>query len=69
MGHVEQDNIGFFACPIKDDLTTIWRYVEIADGKPAAEHGQLPLATSGEIDAPELLVRDVSFQEDQRIFA
>jgi hypothetical protein len=30
--------------------------------------GQLPFAVSGEIDAPELLVRDVSFQEDQRIY-
>ena len=36
-------------------------------GKPAAEHGQLPLTTSGEIEAPELLMRDVPFQDDQRI--
>ena len=43
--------------------------VEVADGKLATEIGQLPLASGLEIDEPELLVRDVAFQDDQRVFA
>jgi hypothetical protein len=43
------------------------RDVEVADRKLATEIGQLPLASGLEIDEPELLVRDVSLQDDQRI--
>jgi hypothetical protein len=49
-GQVEQDNVGFFACAVEDDLATIRRYVEIADGKAPAQRSQLPLATCGEVD-------------------
>ena len=59
IGQVEQDNIGFLAYPIKDDFTTIWRYIEIADDKTATESGELPLAAGLEIDGPEFLMRDV----------
>ena len=43
------------------------RDVEVADRKRATEIRQLALLAGLEIEDPELLVRDVSFQDDQRI--
>ena len=56
IGQVEQDNIGLFTRAIEDDVAAIPRDVEITDDKPATKCGQLLLATSLEIDRPELLM-------------
>jgi hypothetical protein len=46
--------------PLEDDRLPVGRDVEISNDDVAAEVGQLPPATGGEVRGPQVLVLDVS---------
>jgi len=52
---IHQHHIGVFLHSFKDDFTTVWGDIEIANVEVGRKVGQLPLGTRLRVDKPEIL--------------
>src|SRR5690242_17076031 len=68
-GQFEQDDLRLFVDPIKDDLTTVPADVEVDNCRTTIKVRQLPFVAALEIERPEVLLRNVSLQEDQHVLS